>query len=319
MQHYAFSHLIGADGANSFVRPMILQERCEEDQYEALNHGYKELRMPAISNGEYPMEPGALHIWPRGEFMLIALANLNGSFTLTLFLPLEGKQSFASLTDQASVEVFFHAQFPDAVSLLPHLTREFMQNPVGHLGTVRCKPWDYQDRALVIGDAAHAIVPFYGQDMNCGFEDCAALDAQLETGASWLEAFSHFEKERKPNADSIASLALENYQEMREGLRDPRFYLKKQIAFRLEHLHPAAFIPRYSMVMFHRLPYVEAQRRGAIQEEILEACSLPIQDVEQLDVAFAERLIREKLGGDFFCGTSCAISTPLLLRAGKRR
>ena len=292
---YTFEHLFAADGIHSCMRPYVLHEQCIEDQFDTLDHGYKELRMPAAPSGQHAMEPGALHIWPRGEFMLIALANLDGSFTMTLFMPLTGPHSFASLTTEAKLHDLFQVHFPDAMPLLPALTEEFAKNPVGHLGTVRCKPWHYKQRVLLIGDAAHGIVPFHGQGMNCGFEDCAALDAILAESSEWETVFTRFEAERKPNADAIATLALENYQEMRAGVRDPRFQLKKQIAFRLEQLYPHTFIPRYSMVMFHRLPYADAQRRGRIQEEILEACSLPIQHVEQLDIALAAKLIQEKL------------------------
>ena len=228
--------------------------------------------------------------------MLIALPNPDGSFTATLFLPNAGKESFASLHSDESVEAFFKQRFPDAVPLLTNLAGNFRDNPTGMLGTIRCYPWHYQSVALLIGDAAHAIVPFHGQGMNAGFEDCVALDECIDRhGADWSTVFEKFEAERKPNAEAIADMALENYVEMRDSVRDPTFLLRKELAWKLEALYPDSFIPRYSMVMFHQLPYAEAYRRGVIQAAILEELTTFAKTVEDVDLSQARRLIEERI------------------------
>ncbi len=203
--------------------------------------------------------------------MLIALPNVDGSFTVTLFLPNQGEESFQALTTPEAVHALFERRFADAIPLMPRLVEDFFGNPTGHLETIRCAPWSFEDHALVLGDAAHAIVPFHGQGMNAAFEDCSAFDRCLEDpDRPWNEVFAEFEKRRRPNTDAIADMALENYVEMRSTVREPKFQLKKDLSFRLEERHPGRFIPRYSMVMFHTIPYAEAKRRGAIQEEILD-------------------------------------------------
>jgi kynurenine 3-monooxygenase len=245
------------------------------------------------------MERGALHVWPRGEYMLIALPNVDGSFTVTLFLPNRGEESFEALTTPESVLALFERRFADAIPLMPRLVEEFFANPTGHLETIRCAPWSFEDQALVLGDAAHAIVPFHGQGMNAAFEDCSAFDRCLEESADrpWNAIFEDFEGLRRPNTDAIADMALENYVEMRATVREPKFQLKKDLSFRLEERHPGRFIPRYSMVMFHTIPYAEAKRRGAIQEEILDALTSATGSVDDVDLARADRLIAERLGG----------------------
>ena len=290
-----FDRVIGCDSIQSRIRQAILQSAsglCEE---EPLAHSYKELSIPAGENQSFLME--ALHIWPRGDHMLIALPNLGGGFTATLFLPQEGDPSFAALCDGARLRAFFHQQFPDALALMPRLAREFFYHPTGRLSTIRTRPWHFRDEALILGDAAHAIVPFHGQGMNCAFEDCGALnDCLARSGDDWDTALAEFEDERKPNADAIADLSLENYLEMRSSVRDPRFRLQKELAWRLEERYPDSFIPRYSMVMFHRIPYAEAKRRGAIQDEILETLTASIHDLDHVDLAYADRLIEARLG-----------------------
>ncbi len=291
-----FEVVIGCDGVNSAVREAILKCAsgvCREDR---LAHGYKELSILPAEDGGFRMEPNALHIWPRGDYMLIALPNLDGGFTVTLFLPHEGAESFAALCDETRLLAFFQARFPDALALMPHLGEEFFQNPTGQLGTLRAWPWHVGDRALILGDAAHAIVPFHGQGMNCAFEDCNALDACLaRQPENWSQVFAEFAALRKPDAEAIADLSLENYLEMRSTVRDPGYQLKKALAFRLEDRHPERFIPRYSMVMFHRLPYAEVQRRGLIQDRILEALTAGVRELEDVDYAYADRLIHERL------------------------
>jgi len=289
--------LIGTDGSASAVRAAILEATDGRLDEDPLGHGYKELSIPAAAGGGFRMERGALHVWPRGEYMLIALPNVDGSFTVTLFLPNRGEESFEALTTPESVLALFERRFADAIPLMPRLVEEFFANPTGHLETIRCTPWSFEDQALVLGDAAHAIVPFHGQGMNAAFEDCSAFDRCLEESADrpWNAIFEDFEGLRRPNTDAIADMALENYVEMRATVREPKFQLKKDLSFRLEERHPGRFIPRYSMVMFHTIPYAEAKRRGAIQEEILDALTDGAASVDDVDLARADRLIAERL------------------------
>ncbi len=289
--------LIGTDGSASAVRAAILERAGGRLDEEPLGHGYKELSIPAADGGGFRMDKNALHIWPRGEYMLIALPNVDGSFTVTLFLPNQGEESFQALTTPDAVDALFERRFADAIPLMPRLGEDFFANPTGHLETIRCAPWSFEDHALVLGDAAHAIVPFHGQGMNAAFEDCSAFDRCLEDpDRPWNEIFAEFEKRRRPNTDAIADMALENYVEMRSTVREPKFQLKKDLSFRLEERHPGRFIPRYSMVMFHTIPYAEARRRGAIQEDILDELTSRAASLEEVDLARADRLIAERLG-----------------------
>ena len=293
-----YDAVIGADGSGSVLRAAIAESEGGKVAEERLGHGYKELTIPAGPDGTFRMEPNALHVWPRGGFMLIALPNLDGSFTATLFLPNEGPDSFAALRTAEDVEAFFDRNFADAVPLLHDLTGTFRNNPTGTLGTIRCRPWHYRGQGLILGDAAHAIVPFHGQGMNAGFEDCVALDQALtRSGDDWDAAFAAFEDERRPNADAIADMALENYVEMRDSVRDPAFLLKRALAWKLEELYPDRFVPRYSMVMFHQLPYAEAYARGRIQAEILDELTRGANTLDAVDYARAGELIRDRLAG----------------------
>ncbi len=293
----ALTPCIAADGAGSVVRNALLGLAGYQASEELLQHGYKELSILPGALGRHRMEPGALHIWPRGGYMLIALPNLDGSFTVTLFLPYEGEPSFATLDTPQAVYRFFTEQFPDATATIHRLEESFFDNPTGLLGTVRCQPWHLDGRVLLLGDAAHAIVPFHGQGMNCAFEDCLELDGCLaEHAGDWPRAFALFSGRRKPNADAIAQMALENYIEMRDSVRDPQFLLRKKVAFELERRFPARFSPRYSLVMFHDdVPYAEAQQRGRIQEEILEALTAGIDDPAAVDYAQAARMVAAQL------------------------
>ncbi len=289
--------LIGTDGSASAVRAAILERTGGRLDEEPLGHGYKELSIPPGPGGQFQMEKGALHIWPRGEYMLIALPNVDGSFTVTLFLPNQGEESFQVLTTTEAVDALFERRFADAIALMPRLGEDFFENPTGHLETIRCAPWSFEDHALVLGDAAHAIVPFHGQGMNAAFEDCSAFDRCLrDPDRQWNEVFAEFEERRRPNTDAIADMALENYVEMRSTVREPKFQLKQGLSFRLEERHPGRFIPRYSMVMFHTIPYEEAKRRGAIQEEILDELTSRAASLDEVDLARADRLIAERLG-----------------------
>ena len=288
--------MIGADGAGSRVRRALLPAVGGNDCSELLDHDYKELTIPASSNGEHLIEKEALHVWPRGGYMLIALPNLDGSFTVTLFLQKEGSPSFAELQDKKAVDKFFRTQFPDAFDLIPNLVEEYVENPTGILGTVRCTPWLLGESVILLGDSSHAIVPFHGQGMNAGFEDCALFVDLLEKhGHDWPAAMKEFDLNRKDDADAIADMALENYVTMRDSVRDSKFRLKKELAFELEKRFPSQFVPRYSMVMFHRIPYSQAYSRGQIQEQILERLTDGKELLEQVDLDFAAELINAEL------------------------
>jgi kynurenine 3-monooxygenase len=288
-------YAIGADGAGSVLRRFLVEcagAKCSE---EMLTHGYKELTIAAEANGAYRMEPHALHVWPRGEFMLIALPNIGGSFTLTLFLPHDGPQSFASLTSETELTDFFREYFPDALTLLPDLARQFFSHPTGSMGTVRCDRWSLDDALLLLGDAAHAIVPFHGQGMNCAFEDCVELDRLLAAN-DWRAACEQFQTRRIPNCNAIADMALENYVEMRDTVRDPKFQLRQALSLDLERRHPTRFIPRYSMVMFHHeIPYVAALERGRIQNDILLELTRDAESLATIDFSKAANLIETRL------------------------
>jgi kynurenine 3-monooxygenase len=269
--------IVGADGAGSAVRAgMLAASQCHATE-TALDHDYKELHIAALPGGGHALPPHALHIWPRGGFMLIALPNSDGSFTATLFLPREGPDSFAALNsptgavDAARVAQFFACHFADLVPLIPDLTAQFALHPQGQLATLHCWPW-HAGRTLLIGDAAHAIVPFHGQGLNCGFEDCLRLDSALSAAADPVTAFAAYEADRRLDTDAIAIMALENYVEMRDSVRSPDFVARQQLAQALERRFPQRFIPRYSMVMFHaEIGYAEALQRGATQERLLDA------------------------------------------------
>lgn len=263
--------LIAADGAGSAVRTALATRGVLQATEEALDHDYKELLIPAAPDGGYLLDQNALHIWPRGGYMLIALPNPDGSFTATLFLPARGTLSFETLASSATARDFFAQQFPDALALLPDFDAQFMRNPQGKLATLYCWPW-HQHGVLLIGDAAHAIVPFHGQGLNCGFEDCVLLARLLADGGDTQDACRRFERERRPNTDAIAAMALENYEEMRARVLAPDFLRRKQLTVELEMRFPQRFIARYSMVMFHpEISYAEAQRRGALQQQVLDA------------------------------------------------
>lgn len=281
-----------ADGAGSSIRRSLERFGKLTADEQLLDHGYKELHIGPTADGAFALAPDALHIWPRGEYMLIALPNTDRSFTATLFMPLEGPLSFASL-ETGDVEAFFSREFPDALPLIDGLAGQFAEHPTGVLGTVRCRPWQYAGRWLLLGDAAHAIVPFHGQGMNAAFEDVLVLDALIEASSGdWTEIFDAFERERQINADAIADMALENYREMRDTVRDPGFILRRSLALELERRFPGRFVPRYSMVMFHpEIPYAEAQRRGAAQAELLLRLTAGAHSLDDVDFELASHLL----------------------------
>jgi kynurenine 3-monooxygenase len=266
--HLAAQPSIATDGAGSEVRDSLVAREVASVREEPLNHHYKELTIPAV-NGKPALEVNALHIWPRGGFMLIALPNPDATFTATLFLARVGANSFEGLHSPQRVEEFFTREFPSAKALMPDLLREFFEHPQGSLGTVYTKGWHLNGDVLLLGDAAHAIVPFHGQGMNCAFEDCAELMRLMDEHHSWAGLFEAFENARRPNTDAIAQMALENYVEMRKTVLDPEYQKKKAQAEELEKNDPN-YIPRYSMVMFHPdVPYREALD-GTSQQTIAE-------------------------------------------------
>jgi kynurenine 3-monooxygenase len=268
--------IVGADGAYSAVRSWMQKHEGFNYQQEYLSHGYKELTIPAGAGGAFQIEPHALHIWPRGSFMLIALPNRDGSFTCTLFWPLEGPSSFAALKTAADVLAFFRDQFPDAVPLLPALAEEFLTNPTGALVTIRCQPWRV-GRAVLVGDACHAVVPFLGQGMNAAFEDCTVLHrCLLEAGWDWERAAARYEALRKHHADVLADLCLANYVEMRDRVASPLFILSKRLAVLLHALFPRWYLPLYTMIEFTRIPYADAVRRARLQNVVVALFALAL-------------------------------------------
>ncbi|MGH8122496.1 MAG: FAD-dependent oxidoreductase [Rudaea sp.] len=331
----AFFHftesVIGADGAGSALRQAMTRQCTLGERFEPLDHGYKELEIPALekkmrAEGREPraeeatssihlpfgkvgpqaanaraqtsfaMEPNALHIWPRGSYMCIALPNAEGSFTVTLFLPNEGNPSFTTILSGADAHALFARDFADALALIPDLEKDFGRNPTGVLGTLYLERWHLQGRALLIGDAAHAIVPFHGQGMNCGFEDAAELAELLEVSTGNFDhVFAEFERRRKPNADAIAAMALDNYLEMRDRVDDADFLLMRALERALAARHPGRFVPRYWMVTFTRLPYATAFARGEIQAQILRELTAGKARLDQIDLAAADRLVGERL------------------------
>src|SRR6266403_1779855 len=265
--------VIGVDGAFSAVR-QSMQLKIDKFEYDEsyLAHGYKELTIPPGRDGSWRMEKEALHIWPRKSFMMIALPNPDGSFTCTLFWEFEGPRSFATTKTDDDVRRFFEEEFPDAVPLMPNLVDDFKNNPTGSLVTIRCAPWFYKDKVALVGDAAHAVVPFYGQGMNAAFEDCVVLDECLaEFPEDRERAFAEYFHRRKENADALAHLAVQNFIEMRDKTASRAFRAKKKLDHLLEGLLRGIYLPLYTMVTFTRIPYAEAARRARVQDRIVYA------------------------------------------------
>ncbi len=279
LQAVNFDLLFGADGAFSATR---LHHQLQYDRFDYhqsyIDCGYKELTIPPTASGDFAMEVNALHIWPRGDYMLIALPNQDRSFTCTLFFPMEGNNSFSRLKYKEKIIDFFQKTFPDAVALMPNYIEEFTNNPVSSLVTVKCYPWTREDHFSLIGDAAHAMVPFFGQGMNCGFEDCRILDELIEThDHDWLKILQEFQKVRKPDADAIADLAVGNFREMSNRVADPAFLLQKKIESRMHEKYPGKWIPAYSQVTFSpHIHYADALKNATRQEAIMqEVMQLP--------------------------------------------
>jgi kynurenine 3-monooxygenase len=320
------SVIIGTDGAASAVRREMLKLDGYESTVEALDYGYKELYIAPNADGGFKIEKNALHIWPRGTYMLIALPNFDGSFTVTLFLPYKGDVSFEKLTSAEAVRDFFHEHFHDATELMPDLVETFMSNPTGHMETVKCFPWNVGGHCVLMGDAAHGVVPFFGQGMNCGFEDLTIFEEcivdhlanggslyverrmrdeadqqrkpgrlQLEGESNWQRLFEDFAKRRKENCDAIADMAVENFIEMRDKVGDPKFLLAKAVEKVLEKRFPGRYVSRYSLVTFTNVPYKLAKDAGIVCDEILAELVSGIDKPDDVDLQKAEKLIDERL------------------------
>ena len=275
--------IFGSDGAFSSSR---LAMQLNHDRFEYNQHyieaGYKELIIPPAKDGSFLIEKNALHIWPRGSFMMIALPNPDGNFTCTLFLPFEGEKSFANLKTKEQVKAFFEEEFSDAVPMMPTLLEDFFTNPTSSLVTVKCFPWTFDNKVALIGDAAHAIVPFYGQGMNCGFEDCVVLNELIEKhNEDWDAIMPEYQRLRKPDGDAIADLAIANFVEMRDRTADPKFLLQKKIEARFNEKYPEKWIPLYSMVTYSpHIRYSTALREGNRQEAIMQKI-MAMPDIEK--------------------------------------
>ncbi len=290
-----FDTLIGADGAGSALRAAMNRKHPLDERIEFLGHSYKELEIPPTADGGFRIEANALHIWPRGQYMCIALPNDEGTFTVTLFLPNEGNPSFATTRSGAEAEALFARDFPDALPLIPHLRRDWEEHPPGLLGTLYLRQWHLGGRAVLLGDAAHAMVPFHGQGMNCAFEDCVALARHLQEQDSLEAAFAVFEAERKPNAEAIQQMALENYLEMRDRVADPAFQLQRELEQQLQARWPTRFVPHYTMVTFLHTPYAVALERTNLQRRILEDATAGHTTLEHIDWAALERIVHDQL------------------------
>ncbi len=274
--------VFGADGAFSRVRHRMQRQSMFDYSQEFLKIGYKELHIPANPDGTHLLDKNSLHIWPRGEFMLMALANTDGSFTCTLFLPNVGENSFEQLQDEVSVKQFFEKYFPDTKPFLPIIIEDFMKNPKSYLVTMRCYPWTFEDKVALIGDACHAIVPFYGHGMNAGFEDITILVEMMDKyGDDWLKIFQEYQKSRKPNTDAIAELSYRNFMEMSTKTADNKFHLQKKIEKWFSEKHPDKWTPLYSRVTFSHQPYAEALAEGDKQNAIMQEI-LAIENIEEI-------------------------------------
>jgi len=295
-----FEVLIGADGAGSHVRRSMQRSSDLRIDQELLDAGYKSLSMPATARGRPPLDPHALHVWPRGGYMMVAMPDVEGSFSAMLFLPRKGDHrmpwGFTELDSWTRQEAFMAFNFPDATPLIPELEREFSESPVGQMGTIRCNRWHIGGLGLLIGDAAHTIVPFHGQGVNAAFEDCTALMEIIDGGADdWETAFGQLQHARQADADAIADMALDAFRTMRDSVRHRDFMLRKALERELEKRHPGVFIPRYSLVMFHRIPYSEAHHRGVIQAQILNELLEGKHLLTEVDLEHAAELVADRL------------------------
>jgi kynurenine 3-monooxygenase len=291
-QTHSYEMLFGTDGAGSLVRKNLTQQFPEiQEQTQWLPADYKELFLPAPNS----LDKKALHIWPRGSHMMMALANLDGSFTVTLYLPQKGNVSFENIKTTQDVEKLFKNEFPDAIALIPNYLEDFTKHPQGALGTVRCSSWTLGNSVALMGDAAHAIVPFFGQGMNSGFEDCTIFLRLLDDNkGDWSKTLSAYDKTQRPNANAIADMAIENWREMSEKVGDARFLLRKKVEATLEKKFPNLFKSRYGMVTYTLIPYHLVQEAGLLQDQILAELLDGMSSVEELSLEKAETLLKEK-------------------------
>jgi len=289
---WSFNRVIGCDGSASILRKSIVEKADIQYVKKPLGHGYKELTIPPMKSGEFQIEPNALHIWPRGNHMLIALPNNDCSFTCTLFFPIIGKTSFETVKTEKDILDLFQSQFPDAIKLMPNLVEDFQKNPTGDLASVYCKPWHFGDKALLIGDAAHAVVPFFGQGMNASFQDCSALAKLIDQNENdWKTIFNAFSSSQVENGHAIADMAIENYLEMRDHVNDPEYKKRRNVELKLELMFPGQFIPRYSMVSFHQIPYAEVYQRGEKQLKIIGDVLKADPSGQSIDKALVEKML----------------------------
>lgn len=291
-QNVFYEKLFGTDGAGSKVRKQLVTQFPNhfKEQTEWLEADYKELFLPKPNS----LDPKALHIWPRGNHMMMALGNLDGSFTITLYLPKTGPVSFEKIQSSTEIQQLFENQFPDAISLMPNYIQDYQSHAQGALGTIRCSQWTLDDSVCLMGDAAHAIVPFFGQGMNSGFEDCTNfLKIFDQNNSDWKKTFSEYNETQRPNANAIADMAIENWIEMSEKVADPKFLLRKKIESILEKQFPKLFKSRYGMVTYTLIPYSLVQKAGKLQEEFFQELTEGLNSAEDLSIAKAETLLKK--------------------------
>ena len=287
-----FKRVIGCDGSASIIRKSIVEKADIQYVKKPLGHGYKELTIPPLESGKFRIEPNALHIWPRGNHMLIALPNNDCSFTCTLFFPMTGATSFETVKTEKDILDLFQSQFHDAIKLMPNLVEDFQKNPTGDLASVYCKPWHLGDKALLIGDAAHAVVPFFGQGMNASFQDCSTLAKLMgQNENDWKTIFNTFSSVQVKNGHAIADMAIENYLEMRDHVNDTEYKKRRNVELKLERMFPGQFIPRYSMVSFHQIPYAEVYQRGEKQFKIIGDVLKADPSGQSIDKAMVEKML----------------------------
>jgi kynurenine 3-monooxygenase len=287
-----FKRVIGCDGSASIIRKSIVEKADIQYVKKPLGHGYKELTIPPLESGKFRIEPNALHIWPRGNHMLIALPNNDCSFTCTLFFPMTGATSFETVKTEKDILDLFQSQFHDAIKLMPNLVEDFQKNSTGDLASVYCKPWHLGDKALLIGDAAHAVVPFFGQGMNASFQDCSTLAKLMgQNENDWKTIFNTFSSVQVENGHAIADMAIENYLEMRDHVNDTEYKKRRNVELKLERMFPGQFIPRYSMVSFHQIPYAEVYQRGEKQFKIIGDVLKADPSGQSIDKAMVEKML----------------------------
>ena len=287
-----FNRVIGCDGSASILRKSIVEKANIQYVKKPLGHGYKELTIPPLKSGKFRIEPNALHIWPRGNHMLIALPNNDCSFTCTLFFPMTGTKSFETVKTKKDILDLFQSQFHDAIKLIPNLMEDFQKNSTGDLASVYCKPWHLGDKALLIGDAAHAVVPFFGQGMNASFQDCSTLAKLMgQNKNDWKTIFNTFSSVQVENGHAIADMAIENYLEMRDHVNDTEYKKRRNVELKLERMFPGQFIPRYSMVSFHQIPYAEVYQRGGKQSKIIRDVLKADPSGQSIDKDMVEKMM----------------------------